>query len=144
MALNPIPCHPLNFKVCPAQGSPFCLRISSPRTSGSASTILSLLQPLKVCLDNTSLLRISSARIAWFLKHLAIILFHYSRSLVQAISCVDFLPCHFVTLPSIFFRCLLLSLLPFMSPVVTIFSNFPFPKMCPYIVTLIINCTLCL
>jgi hypothetical protein len=45
-------------------------------------------------------------------------------------SVVDFLPCHFVKLSNIFSRCLPLSFLPFILPVVTIFSNFPFLKMC--------------
>jgi hypothetical protein len=53
------------------------------------------------------------------------------QSLVHAISSVvDILLCHFVKLSGIFSRCLPLSFLPLILPVVTTFSKFPFLKMC--------------
>ena len=63
---------------------------------------------------------------------LAVMYFHIFLSLVLFITSVfDILPCHFVMLSNIFSRCLPLSHLPKIFPVVIVCSNFPFLSIRP-------------
>jgi hypothetical protein len=83
---------------------------------------------IKICLHLSNLFTISEK--LYYTMQVTIFLYN-TQSLVHAISsAVVFLPCHFVRLSRIFSRCLPLSFLPLIMPVFTIFSNFPFLKMC--------------